>query len=323
MTQVNEQDDKFIDRMKEETLRTEAARRNRGNSMFVAVVDSSDADTPFTERHNYRRGPNTADSALRRDNIVDALKNGSAEVIDTAGNHVGWENARLDLLLDAECRRLLDILPYAPSREESLANIIRRECRNLSPEEQLKLASLDKNIDMNAIRPMLFGDRQAKTAVEQHVATVDETMETQEQPAIAQLKQASEPVSPYIKDPAAFDPPQQSAFPQQTSMSFQQTVRQPSAPLNLPFTPPAPKVPVMPEKTISLSCPIGRYKVPVLDVIQNTGYIVIIQREDASLLVSFESNNTVYRIDGIDANLEFSGIAFRFNGSVYTIMVTR
>lgn len=326
MTQQIEQetDDMFVERMKEETMRADAARNNQ-RSAFVAIVDSSDAVTPFTEVRQYHRGPNTADSRLSRDNIVSALKEGSAEVFDRGGKKVGYQNNRLDLLLDLECRRLLDRLPYTPTREETLASILKRECRNMTPEERYKLALLDKHINKEAIRPMLLGKEETKTqeapvAVEQEVKTV-------EPPVMKEAVDTTQPT--HLFNPAAM--PSTPQLPQSMplpSMQLPQTdFMRPAAaqqPLKLPGIQ-AQRVVVPPqqEKTISLSCPIGHYKVPVLDVIQNPGYIVIIQREDASLLISFETNNTVYRIDGIEANLEFSGVAFNFNGAVYTVMVTK
>ena len=111
------------------------------------------------------------------------------------------------------------------------------------------------------------------------------------------------------------------ANPCQMPPSYPQPSQQP---LNLPFlNPQAPRTPALQERMVTLSCPIGRYRFPVLDIVQNAGYIVIIQKEDASLLVSFEANHTTYRIDAVDADLEFSGISFRFNGAVFTVMVTK
>lgn len=334
------EDDQFAERMKEETRRANAMRRAKSSSGFVEVVDSDDADTPFTERYRVKRNASTADSRLSNDNIVDALKEGTAEKRDMSGNHVGWENNRLDLLLDSECRRLLDVLPYTPSREETLANILRRECRNLKPEDQYRLACLDKNIDRDAILPMLI-DRKA---VEQKVPTVEPSSPTaaSEWPAQPVQKQASQPTAnvevtwigtdpmagpysaPQPTPPPSMPLPPSMPMPTYPAPQMQPQAPLPAQPLNLPFrNAPAPRVPLMQEKTIMLSCPIGRYRIQVLDVIQNPGYVVIIQREDTSLLISFDANHTTYRIDAVDADLEFSGISFQFNGAVYTVMVTK
>ena len=346
MTQETE--DHFAERMKDETRRMNAVRGAGNPSMFVQVVDSSDADTPFTERYQFRRGANTADSRLRRDNIVDALKEGTAEVRNREGQHVGWENNRLDLLLDSEQRKLLDILPYTPSREQTLANIIRRECKNMSEEEQYELACLDRNIDKNAIRPLLMENAMKKKPAGQKAPSVDEQpkrpdIETEVKKVVDQytvsdplpqpmgqfeayrsateaMKAASEPQSAWMQPQ-----PQPVMAPPVNPCQMPPSYPQPSQqPLNLPFlNPQAPRTPALQERMVTLSCPIGRYRFPVLDIVQNAGYIVIIQKEDASLLVSFEANHTTYRIDAVDADLEFSGISFRFNGAVFTVMVTK
>lgn len=346
MTQETE--DHFAERMKDETRRMNAARGAKNPSMFIAVVDSKDADTPFTERYQFRKGANTADSNLRRDNIVDALKEGTAEVKNREGQHVGWENNRLDLLLDSENRRLLDILPYAPSREQTLANIIRRECRNMSEEEQYELACLDRNIDKEAIRPMLMENAYKKKSVEQKVPSVDEQMKrpdieaevkkvVEQYPVIDHLPKPSTTFQSYQEFREAMKTanehstswlqpqPQLVMAPPVSPCPMPPSYPQPAPqPLNLPFmNTQTQKAPAMQERTVTLSCPIGRYRFPVLDIVQNAGYIVIIQKEDASLLVSFEANHTTYRIDAVDADLEFSGISFRFNGAVFTVMVTK
>ena len=77
------------------------------------------------------------------------------------------------------------------------------------------------------------------------------------------------------------------------------------------------------ERLVSLTCPIGRYNIPVLDIIQEAQYIVIVQKEDAYLLVSFDPNHVTYRIDAVQRDLEYSGISFRFNGCVFTVMITK
>lgn len=339
MTQEIQQepDDQFAARMKEETMRADAMRSNQ-QSAFVAIVDSSDAQTPFTEVRNYRRGPNTADSRLSRDNVVAALKEGSAEVNDRGGRRVGYMNNRLDLLLDLECRRLLDRLPYTPSREETLASLLKRECRNMTPEEQYQLGLLDKRSNKEVLRPLILGKerdrREATTAVEQEVGTTEQDERNVSAQTAADTPMAPEafpqgPVpktasSPFLASPVSPSvPPLSMPLPSCVSPGTEWLKPASSQPLKLPGIQIQRTVAPPQEKTISLSCPIGRYTVPVLDVIQNPGYVVIIQREDASLLISFEANNTAYRIDGINANLEFSGIAFNFNGAVYTIMVTK
>ena len=351
----------------------ERAARVGNNGMFVEVVDSSDADTPFTRRNQYRRGPETADERLRHDNIVEALKEGTAEVLNREGEHVGWENNRLDLLLDQETRRLLDTLPYAPSREETLANIIRRECRNLSEEQQYALACMDRNIDREAIRPMLMESAYKKRAVEQDIPGVPAnapttpaptpvhnieddvkrviatTAQPVSQPPVSSpvtmnpvvqpqpAKMASEPAQPLAPAPAMPPNPcpmptgpapmmQPNPCPLPTGpMPQQQPVPMPSQPtLNIPFSQSAPQpAPTAQERTVSLTCPIGRYNIPVLDIIQEAQYIVIVQREDAYLLVTLDPNHVTYRIDVVPRDLEYSGISFRHNGRVFTIMIMK
>ena len=371
MTQQAQQaPDMFADRRRQER---ERAARVGNNGMFVEVVDSSDADTPFTRRNQYRRGPETADGDLRNDNIVSALREGTAEVKNSDGVHVGWENNRLDLLLDQETRRLLDTLPYAPSREETLANIIRRECRNLTEEQQYALACMDRNIDRDAIRPMLMESAYKKRTVEQDIPGVSANTPTAPAPTpvhniendvkrviastvqpvqqapvpspvtmspVVQpqpVKMASEPVQPLMPTPALQPNPcplptgpapmmQPNPCPLPTGpMPQQQPVPMPSQPtLNIPFSQAAPQpAPMAQERTVSLTCPIGRYNIPVLDIIQEAQYIVIVQREDAYLLVTLDPNHVTYRIDVVPRDLEYSGISFRHNGRVFTIMIMK
>ena len=194
---------------------------------------------------------------------------------------------------------------------------------------------------------MLMENAYKKKAVEQNVPSVDEPPK---RPDIeAEVKKVVEqyPVSDPLPQPmgqfeayrsateamkaaseqrsAWMQPQQQVMAPPINPCPLPPSYPQPAPqPLNLPFmNPQAQKAPAMQERTVTLSCPIGRYRFPVLDIVQNVGYIVIIQKEDASLLVSFEANHTTYRIDAVDADLEFSGISFRFNGAVFTVMVTK
>ena len=331
------------------------ARRSANHSLFNESGGSPDPENPFAYRQSFNKTANTGDVNLRNDSIVSALKEGNAPL--TMGKSIiGYENNRVDLLIDQESRKLMDILPYTPSREESLANLIRRECRGMSEEEQFELACLDTKIDREAIRPMLMGSALKKQSVEQNVLQKQDAPEPPSKPVIGMSDAASRaavgaarsqavkladdfPTSQQGftwtgKDPAT-DQYSESVAPRQRTIQplpvypvQQIPMVQPAtptpAPLNLPFSsPPAPRVPLMPEKSVTLTCPIGRYKVPVLDVVQKPGYIVIIQREDASLLVAFEANHVTYRLDVVDADLEYSGITYEFNGAVHTVMVMK
>lgn len=318
------------------------ARRSSNRSPFVENGQDSDPSNPFAYREASRKTPQTGDVKLRNDDIVSALKEGGAELHDPAGNIIGYENNRLNLLVDQETRKLLDILPYSPSREEALANIIRRECRNMTEEEQYKLACLDTNINRSVIKPMLMKSELKRQSIEQVVPQRQDLPEPPSSPVVVgqppvQVKTAGEP--PAVRQDPVTDPfyatqPPMRAVPNPGSQECLQPSASPARPvqqvlqisprLNLPFAnAPAPRVPLIPEKSVTLTCPIGRYKVPVLDVVQKPGYIVIIQREDTSFLVAFEANHVTYRLDVVDADLEYSGITYEFNGAVHTVMVMK
>lgn len=262
--------------------------------VFIARDNQSDylsphsivpGDQSFT-RGNYDK---------RNDNIVDALKEGSSEIVDRSHNVLGYMNSREELLLDTECRKLLDILPHTPSREEVLANIIRRECKDMTPEEQFNLACLDKNIDPAVIKPMLIETRR-------EVKVAEEPKEPSREEAVKQA--VNEMYDNFVPQAPAQSTSKGSIF--------------------LPnFQKPEPIVPQKQEKMVQLRCSVGVFQLPVLDVIVEDEYAVIIQKKDASFVFAPERDGKEHRLDIIDADLVFSGISYEFDGAIHTIMIIR
>jgi hypothetical protein len=239
-------------------------------------------------------------SDMRSDNIVSALREGASEIVDRAKNHLGYMNSREELLLDMECRKLLDILPYPPSREETLANIIRRECKSMTPEEQFELACLDKNIDPAVIKPMLIETKKTPKVAE-------EPKETPREEVVNNAVNAMyyESVVPTSK---------QTAQTANKGSIFLPGFKAPEAQTALPEKK---------EKVVHLKCSVGVFQLPVLDVIVEDEYVVIVQKKDASFLFSPERDGKEHRLDVIDADLVFSGIAYEFDGAIHTIMIIR
>ena len=268
--------------------------------VFIARDNPSDYLSPRSivpGDESFTRG----NSDMRSDNIISALKEGSSEIVDRAKNHLGFMNSREELLLDTECRKLLDILPYTPSREEVLANIIRRECKDMTPEEQFDLACLDKNIDPAVIKPMLI---EIKKEPKREVKTVEEPKQEAREEVVRE----------------AVNEMYQESVPKQASQSTN------TGSIFLPGFKAERKQPVVPEKQekmVHLKCSVGVFQLPVLDVIVEDEYVVIIQKKDASFLFSPERDGKEHRLDVIDADLVFSGIAYEFDGAVHTIMIIR
>ena len=271
---------------------------SRRSNAFIAVTDPS--------RYRIPEGapaPIVGDYDQRRDNIRAALENGTAEVKDQTGRHVGWSNTREDLLLDVEHRILMNILNHDPSREEVLANMIRRECKDLSPEAQFELAKMDKNIRPEIIRGMLIPE---EPAVEE---------EAPEPP------QARKPL--IVKNPER--PSRAAAVKQAVEETHDMVYRKAQdSGITLPWADNTVSVPSgAAEKLVTMTCPIGRYQMPVTDVVVEEAYAVIIQREDASFLFLPERDRKRYSLDICPFPMEYSGVSFSYDGQRFTLMILK
>lgn len=261
--------------------REAAARHERARSNIFKTVDtpSSSVDSNAAQ----------ADVRLRRDHIEDVLNLGSFPVHDLAHNQVGWSNQRLDLLVAAEQRRLLDTYDHTPSREEAIVSML-HSVKGLSPEQKLELALKDKNSDPSVLRALLVPKQRPAQKMAQEFA----------QPEFQSVPQTAEPV---------YNEPPQQAW----------------ARFNLPSMPaqqPATATPSN-DKIITLGTPMGRINLSVLDVVPvpDKGFAVIIQRETAPFVFVPPCGHEKYVIDGIPHPVEFSGVSFVYNGIRSTVMV--
>ena len=248
--------------------------------------------------------PIVGDYEQRRDNIKAALEQGLSEIRDQTGRLIGWGNSREDLLLDAEHRKLLDILNHDPSREEVLANMIRRECRDMSPEAQFELAKMDKNIRVDVIRKMLIPE-EPDTVKE--VAIDEETPEPPKKrvtPRREVINRAVEETHETISKKAA-------------DIGIQLPFGDEPGPILIPTESD------VQEKLVQMSCAIGRYQMPVLDVIVEDAYAIIVQRQDASFLFLPERDRKRYTLSVCEYPMEFSGVAFEYDHQRFTLMILK
>lgn len=264
--------------------RVAAEQRERTrNSVFEL---KEDPNTPYT--------PTAAvgDDRLRHDTIENALKLGSFPVKDQAGNQIGWTNQRLDLLLAAEKRRLLDTFDHSPSREETLVHMINHHTKGLTPGQKYELALNDKNCDPSVLKALIMGSSVSKPV---------------DKPAPKIVPMTSK---------AATEAPTHWAQPEQETAQWATFTQ-------LPVNPPSPRVPVSPDKNIALQTPMGKINLSVLDVVQEPeqGFAVIVQREDAPFVFLPPRSKDQYIIDGIPRPVTFSGISFAYNGTRSTVMV--
>lgn len=363
----------------------ENERRQPATMFYTNKTAEQSPDNPFRGRTigNFARvggkriSVSVADSDLRNDRIEAALKDGNDPIMDHR-KRVGWMNTRVDLMVNLEERKLLDILNRVPSREECLANIIRRECADKSPQEQFELSLLDPKIDPDKIRPMFFGKDDTSPNIRpinpiENTADDDYPEEQEQEQALPEppsppvivektaargnkgvqrkapaRKTASAPVvTEKREDPQEWMPEAEHAQPEplpepQGFFQLAQAVQPPQPHyqqanynqegqhmIKLPgdrnTAQPAPRqaapAPQQEEKYVKLICPWVSYKLPVRDIVVEQEYIVIVQKEGASVEFTPGADHTVYRIEGFDFGLEFSGISFRQGGNVYTIMI--
>jgi len=275
----------------------------RHQSAFIARDNQADYLSPASVvpgDESFTRG----NSDYRSDNIVDALKEGASEIKDRAGNHIGFMNSREELLLDIEHRKLLDVVPHRLSREEILANILRRECADMTPEEQYNLALLDKNIDPAVIKPMLIEEKPAPKVVPQEPPREEVVSKMADDALTGAIHAAAvAQVSKIIKQEnknSIFLP----GFKERTVIEY-------------------PKVQEPEEKMVQLKCSVGCFQLPVLDVLVEEEYVVIIQKKDAAFLFEPERDGREHYLDIIDAALVYSGISYEFGNARHTIMVIR
>lgn len=363
----------------------ESERRQPATMFYTNKTAEQSPDNPFRGRTigtfarvgGKRISVSVADSDLRNDRIEAALRDGNDPIMDHK-RRVGWMNTRVDLMVNLEERKLLDVLNRVPSREECLANIIRRECTDKSPQEQFELSLLDAKIDPDKIRPMFFGDNDQSPNIRpidpiENMAEEDPPEEEEgqqelpeppsapvivEKPPVAgnktvsrtaparkvsreparparkeaadtgwadivQMQPAPQPEPPKFFQPAqVVEPPQPQYQPANYNQEGQHMLklpgdRNPAQPAPQQAAP----APQQDEKYVKLICPWVSYKLPVRDIVVEQEYIVIVQKEGASVEFTPGADHTVYRIEGFDAGLEFSGIAFRQGGNVYTIMI--